>query len=269
MFFFPGSQNQYLLGFLHYSDKVPASTGIIYCHPFAEEKNMSHSVIAGASRQFASAGFPVMRFDFSGCGDSEGDLQSVVIEDWLDDLDAAVKIFRKETGVPRFLFWGLRMGAGLALLNTELGKHDLCGLILWQPVVDFTVHIAQFMRNLISSEISRGIKSDTVTDPYKGLFRDGLVYVMGYPVSLRLYDSFRKIGSKPAKIIPPAPMLVLSVSVMEQPAFTIRKYVRRIEEAGISVDMRHLISEPFWDRYWQWECKKAADITLQWLHNFR
>jgi len=40
IFFFSGSKNRKLLGFLHYADHSKKSIGIVYCHPFAEEKNM-------------------------------------------------------------------------------------------------------------------------------------------------------------------------------------------------------------------------------------
>ena len=268
MFFFPGTQNRSLLGLLHCPDAASGSTGLVYCHPFAEEKNMSHAVVARASRLFAAAGFPVMRFDFSGCGDSEGDLQCTVVEEWLNDLDAAVEAFRKETGVSRILFWGLRMGAGVALLHTGTDRSDADGFVLWQPVLDFSLHIRQFLRRIITSEISRGSQAGTAPAPEQALLREGLLHVMGYPVSAELYASFMSTGSQPANIAPSAPVLVLSVSSMEQPAFTIKQYANNLKDKGTPVTMHHVTAEPFWDRYWQWECRKAADVTLQWLRNF-
>ena len=72
LFFFEGSNERKLLGFLHQPINNCKETGIVYCHPFAEEKNCSHFVTARAAGEFARLGYPVLRFDFSGCGDSEG-----------------------------------------------------------------------------------------------------------------------------------------------------------------------------------------------------
>ena len=141
--FFPGSGNRNLFGCLHYADPQANLTGIVFCHPFAEEKNMSHSAVVKAARMFVAAGFAVFRFDFSGCGDSEGDLEFSSVEDWLQDLDAAIDIFQKKTGISQCLLWGLRSGGGLTLLYEQYEK-NIAGLILWQPVLDFSVHILNY-----------------------------------------------------------------------------------------------------------------------------
>ncbi len=264
-FFFPGSGNRNLFGFLHYADPVSSSTGIVYCHSFAEEKNMSHAVVVKAARMFAAAGFPVFRFDFSGCGDSEGDLQFSSVEDWQQDLDAAIEIFRQETGVSQCLLWGLRLGAGLVLLRQE--RNDIAGLILWQPVLDFSVHMKQFLRRAISTHISQGKEGTAMEKIEDVLQRDGLTHVIGYPVSKDLHDSFSGIGDQPAGVVPSVPIFLLSLSLMEQPAFAIKKYAQQLKEAGSSITLQHVKAKPFWDHYWQWECQKSTEATLAWLQD--
>ena len=53
IFFFTGSGDRSLFGFLHHANVTANSIGIVYCHPFAEEKNMSHSVVVKSARIFA------------------------------------------------------------------------------------------------------------------------------------------------------------------------------------------------------------------------
>ena len=267
VFFFPGSGNRNLFGFLHYADSSSSSTGIVYCHPFAEEKNMSHSVVVKAARIFAAAGIPVFRFDFSGCGDSEGDLRFSSLEDWLQDLDTAIEVFRKETGISQCLLWGLRSGAGLTLLCEQYGK-NIAGFILWQPVLDFSVHIKQFLRRAISSQISKGRGEDTRVNAEDDLHHHGLAHVIGYPITKDLYNSFNDLGKQPANVVPSIPVFILSISLMDQPAFALKKYTKRLKEASSPVLLQHITAEPFWDRYWQWECKKSAEATLRWLQSF-
>ncbi len=267
VFFFPGSGNRNLFGFLHYADPTTSSIGIIYCHPFAEEKNMSHSVIVKAARMFAAAGFSVFRFDFCGCGDSEGDLQFSSVEDWLQDLDAAIDVFRKETGISQYFLWGLRSGAGLTLLYEKYSK-NIAGLILWQPVLDFYVHIKQFLRQAVSSQISKGILGDTRINVEDDLHQYGIVYVIGYPVTKNLYNNFNNIGNQPANVVPSIPVFILSISLMDEPSFALKKHTDRLKESGAPVLLQHITAEPFWDRYWQWKCKKSAETTLKWLRNF-
>ena len=227
---------------------------------------MSHPVVVKAARMFAASGFPVFRFDFSGCGDSEGDLQFSSVEGWQQDLDAAIKVFRKETGISQCLLWGLRLGAGFALLRQQ-GDSVVVGLILWQPVLDFSVHIKQFLRRTISTKISKGREGDDGLNPEDELQRNGLAHVIGYPITKDLCDSFKSMGNQPVNVVPSVPAFILSISLMEQPAFPLKKYAKRLKEAGAPVMLQHVTAEPFWDRYWQWECKKSAEVTLQWLQD--
>ena len=264
IFFFTGSKNRALLGFLHRPTSTNRSTGIIFCPPFAEEKNMSHSVVVKTARMFAEHGFPVLRFDLSGCGDSEGDFGEATLEDWQEDLSQAVTILFKETDVEHYALWGLRLGAGLALLHTARHK-DVSFLILWQPVIDFAEHIQQFLRRKISSQISR--KEHDISPMSKmveQLEGQGVVHVIGYPVTRRLYDGFNAVGKYPYQITPSIPTLLLSISLMERPAFSMKQYSDRLLASGVPVRFKHVTAEPFWDRYWRWECRDVSDFTLKW-----
>jgi len=267
MFFFQGSGNRKLLGFLHYSGSASNTTGIVYCHPFAEEKNMSHSIAVKTARLFAEAGFPVFRFDLSGCGDSEGDLQFSSIEDWQQDFNSAIKVFQKETRVSKLFLWGLRLGSGLCVLQQQLAD-NIAGLVLWQPVLDFSVHIKQFMRRVISSQILEGKESDTEFSIEDELQCDGLTHIIGYPISRHLFDSFNRMANKPEDLAPAVSVFILSISLMDQSASVLKQYAERLKKSGTPVVLQHVKAEPFWDRYWQWECKEPADATIKWLKEF-
>ena len=264
IFFFRGPGNRKLLGFLHSPGAASSKIGIVFCHPFAEEKNMSHAVAAKAARMFATAGYPVFRFDFSGCGDSEGDLQVSSLENWQQDLDAAIEAFRGVAGVSRCMLWGLRLGAGLALMR-ESHDHDLAGLILWQPVLDFALYIKQFLRQAISSRIVKGGKGKAGNNLEEKLQDEALTHVIGYPLSKAFRDDFKRLGSRPATLVPSCPVLLLSISLAAEPSPPLQTYADHLAGTGVPVELKHVPAEPFWDRYWQWECKQAADATLRWL----
>ena len=264
-FFFSGSQDRNLYGFLHGVDTDQKTIGLIYCHPFAEEKNMSHSVLVKSARMFAKEGFPVLRFDLSGCGDSEGNLNCVSIADWQEDLEAAVQVFTRETGVLNYMIWGLRLGAGLALLHVEKDE-KVSGLILWQPVFDFSLHLKQFLRRMISSEIVKTKKStEPVSVSEVKLLQDEEVTVIGYPITKNFYNSCKVIGSCPSLVKPTIPTFLLSVSLSEVAATAFGRYSAKLNEYGTPVTMQHIKAEPFWDHYWQWELDEAAAVTLSWL----
>jgi exosortase A-associated hydrolase 1 len=97
---------------------------------------------AGAHRQFvllaralAAAGYPTLRFDCRGMGDSEGDLRN--FEEVGADIDAAIVALRQAApGVRRVVLWGLCDGASAALMFVDArADARIDGLVLVNPWV--------------------------------------------------------------------------------------------------------------------------------------
>ncbi len=267
MFFFKGSKGRSLLGFLYEHSNITRSTGIVFCHPFAEESNVSHAIVVKTSRAIAKLGYSVLLFDMSGCGDSEGELSDVILDDWQDDLVSAINILKSETTIEYIALWGLRLGAGLALLHAVDCK-DIAFIVLWQPVVDFKEYIHKFLRTNISSQIVEQRNSlISVSKLRNQLKEQGIVFVNGYPITEKLFESFDNVAKQPYFFEVKCPTLLLSISLMETPAVSIKRYYDLLHSKVTSVEFSHIIAEPFWDRYWRWECQKVTDATLRWLNS--
>ena len=263
--FFDGPGGRSLFGFLHAPRSfAKTDTGIIFCHPFAEEKNMSHSVVVKAARRIAEQGYSVFRFDFSGCGDSEGEFGDFTILDWQEDLDFAIKFFQHKTGIQNYILWGLRLGAGIVLLQQE--KYRMTkGLILWEPVLDFSAFIRHFFYHVRSQEITGSEVKTTYEDAVKRLEKNGVVHIIGYPIRKSLYENMVQIRNGPQRAIPRIPTLILSVSLMEQAPFKLKEFVQHLASEGTPVRFKHIMAEPFWNKYWQWDSNELIEVTLEWL----
>jgi exosortase A-associated hydrolase 2 len=267
IFFFPGSSKRRLLGIIYYPEPLIAlRTGIIYCHPFAEEQNMSHSVAVKACRAFARIGHPVLRFDMSGCGDSEGSLDDMSVQSWMEDINAAIEVMKCESNVQHVALFGLRLGGGLALLHSAVHETATPFLILWEPVLDFTVFIRQFLkRNIVSQIVANTSDGTTVSGLERHLIDEGKVEVIGYPITKGLYDSFCAVSEKPMNYQPLCPGLVLSISQMDKPSAQLIRYRDSLKSIQRDFMFDHVSAEPFWDRYWRWECPEAVQRTVRWL----
>ncbi len=266
MFFFKGSNERNLLGFMCMpKDRINNNIGIVFCPPFAEEKNISHRVVVETAREIAANGIPVLLFDISGTGDSEGSLREVIVDDWQADIACAIKILKKNGGVENYALWGLRLGAGLSLVHADT-MNDVSFLILWQPVVSFKTYIDRFIRNKIAFQISSGYKQTQLfADILKSISQKGIIHVNGYPITERLYNSFSNIDTKPLQIQPSCPTLIMSISKMEEPGISIRKYYENLLLKETLIDTLHVRSESFWDNYWRQKCQVATDSTIEWL----
>jgi hypothetical protein len=188
----------------------------------------------------------------------------VIIKDWQEDLKQTISCIKRETGVEKYALWGLRTGSGLALLHVAQNK-DVQFLILWQPVIDFEVYIRQFLRQKISNRIVTRQKEDRSIDSFIDEIKEkGKTTVIGYPITNSLCESFIGVSQKPSLIIPACPTLILSISMMVNPQFAIKSYVDMLISMGNPVKYQHVTAEPFWDRYWRWECLEATRATADW-----
>lgn len=265
IFFFENADGKKLLGFIHNPVTNRQDIGLIYVHPFAEEKNCSHVIAVKAARALASQGFAVLRFDLSGCGDSEAELEDVTVQTWQQDLKCAIRKLKEETKVDKIALWGLRLGASLVLLNAPL-QERIAFIILWQPVFDLADYIHKFLRNRIGSEINAGdARRISIKSLLTALQTQKKLEVLGYTISESLYDSFVSIGKSPALIEVTCPLLVLSISKMPNTSNAIMRYVSSLKEKSNHLTVSHLQIEPFWDRYDQWNAHDLIDYTTNWL----
>lgn len=129
-----------------------ARGALLYVHPFAEEMNKTRRMAALQARSFAAQGYGVLQIDLYGCGDSSGDFADARWNIWKQDLTLALDWLAAQHCGPVGI-WGLRLGALLALDFSIDGDHSLERLILWQPVLSGKIHLNQFLRLRMASQM--------------------------------------------------------------------------------------------------------------------
>ncbi len=104
------------------------------CNPFGEEASRSHRIYRVVATQLERTGFSVLRFDYTGTGDSQG--ETVTVESAIRDIGIAAEHLRTASGVTKISLVGLRFGATLAMLAGARGQPRPYHLLMWDPVVD-------------------------------------------------------------------------------------------------------------------------------------
>lgn len=141
--FFFGPPGRELFGCYHEPAAWPArEQGVVLCYPLGQEYLRSHRACRNLAAQLARAGFPTLRFDYYGTGDSQGASDEASLEQWLADLRLAVAELRARGGVERVILAGLRLGASLAL-RAAAQTPELAGLVLWEPIVSGPRYLAE------------------------------------------------------------------------------------------------------------------------------
>ncbi len=105
--------------------------GVLLCAPFGYEMMCTHRALRHLAERLATAGFPTLRFDYDGTGDSSGgDCDPDRVPSWLGSIDAGVRALRGR-GAQRIALVGLRFGALLAAEYAK--KTPVDTLVLMSP----------------------------------------------------------------------------------------------------------------------------------------
>ena len=100
----------------------------------AQYRAGSHRQFVLLARRLAAAGYPVLRFDLPGMGDSPGD--AVSFEDTAPHIAAAMATMAQATPVERSVLWGLCDGASASLLYLQATQDPrIAGVALLNPWV--------------------------------------------------------------------------------------------------------------------------------------
>lgn len=189
-----------LLAAVHIAPRLQArSAAVVLCNPFGEEATRAHRAYRVMARRLEEAGYAAMRFDYSGTGDSSGDITEFGIDDWIDDIAAAAETMRRESSVSRIVLVGLRLGATLAALCAQRGRLRAAHVVLWDPVVDGAHYLRELghaHRAYMDAELGREdvATRDDIDAP--------LSEALGTPISPRLRDELADIDLSADPSIP-------------------------------------------------------------------
>jgi amino acid adenylation domain-containing protein/non-ribosomal peptide synthase protein (TIGR01720 family) len=132
--FFAGSAGR-LYG-CHHRPTGPASgRAVLLCAPIAHEYARCHRALRQLAALLARRGHQVLRFDYFGQGDAEGEADALRLAQCQHDVSSAIGELRQRSGAAVVTLIGLRLGATLALQAAQ-GRADVDRLVLWHPVVD-------------------------------------------------------------------------------------------------------------------------------------
>lgn len=141
--FYFGASDKQLFGCYHEPQcSIVRNTAVVICQPMGHEYIYCHRALRQLATKLCEAGFPVLRFDFYGCGDSAGEGDQGTVTQWLEDVSMAAAEVKSRAGGTQICLIGLRLGAALAFTAAAL-RDDVAGLVLWDAVVLGTTYLAE------------------------------------------------------------------------------------------------------------------------------
>jgi pimeloyl-ACP methyl ester carboxylesterase len=241
--------------FTIYQGPVGASRdlGIVLCNSLGHEMMCLHRAYRHLAERLAAAGYPTLRFDYDGTGDSSGgddDADRAVA--WLASIDQAVQALLRK-GITRVALVGVRFGALLAAAYAEAKPVDT--LVLVAPPTSGRAYLRE-LRAL------HAIRLGHLTDAASGVATDGQELV-GYRLNakvLRYLEELPPVRSRLAR-------RALVVSRDDLPGYESR-LVERLTGLGVDAELsqtpgyaasmtdadpvKALVPDAIWDKIAGW-----------------
>jgi alpha/beta superfamily hydrolase len=175
---FFGEAERRLYGVYHPSAKS-SRHAVLLCYPGMQEYNAAHWVFRRLATTLAREGHHVLRFDYFGTGDSDGNSDAVTPESAVADLHVAARELRDLSRARELSLVGLRLGATCAALACAAGLAAR-RLLLWEPVILGTEYVRELevldeRRNLVllHADRTRGRRDELLGYPFTRAARTG------------------------------------------------------------------------------------------------
>ncbi len=141
--FYFGSPEEQLYATYHASPVgMNRRSAILLCYPLGSEYMYAHRSFRQLAIRSNRIGFPVMRFDYYGSGDSARNDTDGTLTRWLKNIAMAIEELKRRSGASTVCLAGLRLGASLAV-QAALNRQDISGLVLWEPIINGKNYLAE------------------------------------------------------------------------------------------------------------------------------
>jgi len=146
-----------LRGIIHYPATAPLGC-IITCHGLFSSKDSDKFIVLG--ERFVREQFVLLRFDFRGCGESDGEVEDTTITGRKEDLEAAVAFIKRHIppAARRVGFLGSSLGGFIALLVAPYHA-SVKAVVTWATPFSFDT-----LRAAITHSTSPRLRKEFFTD---------------------------------------------------------------------------------------------------------
>ncbi len=147
-----GDSERKLYGVFHHAEKrTPHAPAVLLFNPFGEEAIRSFRIFKQLAERLARAGASVLRFDYYGSGDSEGDCAALDFDGMIRDAATAQEELAAMSSARRVVWVGLGLGGAVALRAANAADAKPAQLFLWDPVLSGADYLSGLRRAHIAT----------------------------------------------------------------------------------------------------------------------
>ncbi len=175
------SGDEVLYGVFHQPVQQSGDVAVLLCSSLAHEYMKVHRTYRSLAEKLARQGYSVLRFDYSGFGNSSNETENCSVNQWLLDVRSAADELLDRSGCKSVCLVGARMGALLMLAADVRAKSRV---VAWDPVFSgaaFTAHL-DALHDYAMSDLDRFRTKQRDADPWERF---------GYQFSERLWSELQ------------------------------------------------------------------------------
>jgi hypothetical protein len=121
-----------LFGIYHPADGLAGGEAVLIAPPLLNESMRAHFALRQIALKLSAAGHHVLRFDFSGTGNSLGSPEDFRPADWVDDIGLAAQELLDISGAASISIVTVRFSACLAACSPVVPRN--ARFVMWDPV---------------------------------------------------------------------------------------------------------------------------------------
>ncbi|MEQ1519290.1 MAG: alpha/beta hydrolase, partial [Usitatibacteraceae bacterium] len=151
-----------------------------------------HRLLRVIADRLARAGFHVLRFDFFGTGDSDGDDGAGGVPQWMEDVRVADAEVSRLSGNSTTSWLGLRLGGSIAAATSVGAANAPHRLVLWDPVADGAAYVSE-----LQAAHDAGVELLPTWDERKRqeiAATAGEMEILGFPMSKSLREQILRLS---------------------------------------------------------------------------
>ena len=150
--FFPNKKGIELSGYLELPLNKEPHSFVLFAHCFTCNKNFF--AVKNVARALSEKGYGVLRFDFTGLGESEGDFSDTTFSGNVEDLLSAAEFLEKEHSAPSLLV-GHSLGGAAVILASKILPAVKAVATIGAPSTP--EHVTHIMRSELSEIREKGL----------------------------------------------------------------------------------------------------------------
>jgi len=222
------------------------STGLLVVPAFAEEMNKSRRMVSELASALAARGISTIVPDLYGTGDSEGEFGDASVEQWIEDVAAAAD-WSRTLGVDVRAMLGVRMGCLLAAEVAKRGRVRVERSVLWQPVIDGSRMLDQFLRLRVAAAMMGEGAKETVAG-LRTTLREQRLEIAGYELSAELVAGIDalKLTPESARSLGAVHWIEVLRNAETPVGAASLRAIETLRAGGCSVELHSEIGDPFW-----------------------